>query len=181
MYRFNLTETFPAPGRAVLERSMVDFRDYEKFMPNVSRIQVLSRDTKADGREHITIQVYADAKIPAIARSFMGNDDLNWKESYVVDHGKLTADWQVETPVFTEYVDCKGTSWVEDYSGGSRLNITGTMTIDHKGWTGLGGGIARKVVEVIEPFIGRMVTRNLQTFFRSIKQEIEKENRACGK
>jgi hypothetical protein len=175
MYRFNLSETFQASPREVLQRSMVDFTDYVKFMPNVSRIQVLRRETGADGREHITIQVFASANMPAVMRPFMGGNDMDWKEHYVVDHEKLTADWQVETPVFTEYVDCRGTSWVEAHGGGAHLVITGAMTIDHKGWTGFGGNVARKLVEIIEPFIGRMVTKNLQSFFRSIKKEIEKE------
>ena len=177
MYRFHLEETFPAAPREVLDRSMVDFSEYEKFMPNISRIQVLSRGVKPDGREHISVQVFADMQLPAIARPFFKKSDLTWKEFYVVDHEKLTADWQGETPVFTDYVDCKGTSWIEPADSGARMVVKGTMTIDHRGWTGFGGDLARKVIAVLEPFIGKMVTKNLQTYFRNIKQCMEQENR----
>ena len=163
-----------------MDRSMVDFTEYAAFMPSVTRIDVLSREKRSDGREYITVQVFADMQLPAIARAFVGRGDMHWKEYYVVDHEKLTADWKVETPVFTEFVDCKGTSWIEEHAGGARMVVKGVMTIDHQAWRGFGGDIARKVVAVIEPFVGKMVTANLKTYFQNIKKCMEQETRARG-
>lgn len=179
MFKFDFRETFPCTGREIIERSMYDFSEYPKFAPNVTRADVLKREMLPDGREHIELRVYAQGWLPPIARTMFKQEDMNWKELYWVDLEKMTCDWQVETPIFTKYIDCKGTSYATNKpGGGSEIVVTGTMTIGVPPIPGVPEALVRSIIGVVEPFIGKLVIVNLQKYFRAIKDCIVKEKRA---
>ena len=178
MYKFNMIEKFPCEPRALFERTMRNFDEYAEFSPDVKRVEELSREKLADGREKITIRVFANNIMPAPVRMmFKMSGEMDWKESYIVDMEKPSADWNVETPIFNEYVDCCGTSWFREVPGGCEIVITGAMKIEAPPIPGIPTSVVRGVIEMIEPFVGKMVTMNLQKYFKSIRACVEKEAR----
>jgi len=176
LYDFRLSERFPCQPGELFERTLHNFDEYEKYAPNVTRVEVISREPMADGREFITAQIFARAAIPAPIRAvFNMSPEMSWKEYYTADVANMTVDWRVETPVFTEHVDCGGTSSVTESAGGCELRVTGSMKINIDGVRGIPPAVARAVCGMLEPFIGNMVTLNLKKYFGAVRQAMEKE------
>lgn len=181
MYKFHMTQTFKSEPREVLHEGLTDFEDMPKYMPNIKRIQVLSREKTDDTHENIIVRVFADVdSIPPIARPFMKSSDMNWKEYYTVDYERIVVDWKVETPQFTEFVDCRGTSHCKPHADGCELVIEGRMIIHTPPGTLLGSSVGRAVVTAIEPFIGKLVTANLKKYFFELSKALEKKKTAAA-
>lgn len=178
MFKFHSRDRFPCSAKDLLLRTMYHFDEYEKFAPNVTRVDVLSREKLDDEREKITVNVFADAALPPIARVFGQPTDMAWKEYYWVDLEKMVVDWKVETPVFTEYVDCRGTSSCRDtQGGGSELVINGDFEIRTPRIPGVPTPIVKTAIGVVEPFVGKMVTLNLKKYFENVRKHMEREMR----
>ena len=178
MYRFNMKEPLPCTAREVFERTLSNFDEYAKFTPNVTRAEVLSREKTGENREKITVRVFAEGWLPPLARAIFNQKEVDWKEFYDVDKEKLTADWKVETPMFTEYIDCKGTSSCHDAPGGSEVIITGAMSIGLPPIKGVPVQLVRTIFSTIEPFIGKMVITNMKKYFYNIRRcMVEEKNR----
>ncbi len=178
MYDFQLSEKFPCSPNELFERTLYNFDEYEKYAPNVTRVEVISREPLPDGREFITAQIFARAAIPAPIRAvFNMSPEMSWKEYYNADAANRTVDWRVETPVFTEHVDCGGTSSVTGAARGCELRITGSMKINIDGVRGIPPSVARAVCVMLEPFIGNMVTLNLKKYFGACGRRWRKKRR----
>jgi hypothetical protein len=175
VYRFNLRERFPCGPGEFIRRTMSEFDEYIKFAPNLKRLEVLSREPIGDEREKVTIRVYAKAIFPAQVQALFKMSDMDWKQHYIVDLKKNEVNWQVETPIFTEYVECSGTSYVRDVSGGCEMSGTGTMNIGAPPMKGIPVKVVHAGVAIIEPFIGNMIAQNLKKYFKSIRDNMERE------
>jgi hypothetical protein len=178
MFKFNFHERFPCSPRDIVMRTMYHFDEYEKFAPNVTRVEVLSREKLDDGREKVSVHVFAEGALPPIAKVFAKSNDMDWKEYYWVDLEKLVVDWKVETPMFTEYVDCKGTSCGREAPGGSEIVIPGDFVISPPRIPGIPTALVQAAIGAMEPFIGKMVTFNLKKYFENVRKHVEKENKA---
>jgi len=174
MVRFNFRETFPSGPEEFIRRTMYDF-DYVKFVPNITRVEQLYRETLEDGREIIAVRVFAKADIPAAIRAVFKMSIMDWKEIYTVDMKNLSVDWRIETPMFTEYVECGGASNFKAVAGGCEMTVSGSMRIKTPPIKGVPAPVVEGVVRLIEPFIGNMVTMNLKKYFKSVRESLEKE------
>ncbi len=181
MFKFDFKETFPCSPGEIMQRSMYNFDEYAKFAPNVTRVEVVSREKQPDGREYIVIRVFAKGWLPPLVLKMFNQSEIFWHEHYWVDLQKLTVDWKVETPVFTKYVDCKGTSSCLPDPGGSMLVVTGDMKIGIPPIPGVPEPVVRATLSAVEPFIGRLVILNLQKYFRSISDCMKKEKKSIVK
>jgi hypothetical protein len=180
MFKFNFRESFPCSAKEIFERTMYNFDEYEKFSPDVTKVEVLSRVMRPDGREDISVRVFAKAIMPAPVRALLGmNDTMDWQEFYTSDLSKLTVDWRVDPPMFQKYVECSGTSWCEDCASGCRIVITGAMTIRLMPIKGIPPPVVQATINMLEPFIGNMVSFNLKKYFKCVRSCIEKEMTAA--
>lgn len=181
MFTFFFRETFPVTADELLRRTLYDFSEYEKFSPDVTRVEELSRDVLPDGREKITIRVFAKASMPESVRILFKVKEMDWKEHYWVDVKTRVCDWEVETPMFQEYVDARGTSHCNDIEGGSEMVIKGSMTIRPMPVFGVPPSVVQSVIRVIEPFVGNMVSKNLKKYSKCVRECMEKEAAAARK
>lgn len=182
MYNFFFKETFPCGGEELIRRTMYDFSEYTKFAPNVTGIDIISREKQEDGREKIVVRVYVNVSLPGPVKAVFNFTEMDWKEHYIVDLENKTVDWKVETPVFTEYVDCGGTSYSNELpGGGSELVIKGSMNVRTPPMKGVPPSVVKGIIAMIEPFIGNMVTYNLKNYFKSVKACIAKEIKETGR
>lgn len=177
MFRFNFREKFPIPAKKLLERTM-RFDEYSKFAPNVTRVEVLSKETFPDGREKTEARLFVNVAFPAPVRALLKLDDLNWKETYIINWEKLALDFDVESPVFTEYVDSGGNSCVRDCGAGCEMVINGRLNIETPLMKGVPEPVVRAAVGIVEPFIGQLVTINTRKYFKNLREALEKECRA---
>lgn len=175
MFKFFFREAFPVTADELLRRTLYDFSEYEKFSPDVNHVEELSRVTQPDGREIITIRVFARPVFPQALRPFFRMSEMSWKERYIVDLKSKVVDWEVETPEFMEYIQCSGTSWCADLDGGSEMVITGKMIIEPPRIAGLSPAVVRRLIRILEPFIGNVVSYNLKKYFKSVRECMEKE------
>lgn len=179
MYRFNMSQKMPCTADELLNRSMRNFEEYAQFAPNVKKVDVLSRETAPDGREVIVVRVFAEGWLPPGVSAIFKMKEVSWKECYTIDARAETkvVDWKIETPVFAEYVDCKGTSYCKDMAGGCEITIKGDMSIGLPPVKGIPGPLVSSLFTTIEPFIGKMVSVNLNKYFENVRKTMEKEKR----
>ena len=177
MLKFGMVERFPVPPRELIERTMYRFDEYVKFAPNVTRVDVLSREKLPDGREKIVARVFARGWLPPAARSWFKQEDMNWKENYTIDFEKFEVDFNIETPMFAEYIECRGKNRLREKPGGCELVMDGEMNIGLFPIKGVPPAVVRGVINVVEPFIGKLVNLNMKNYFTNIRKVLEKEKK----
>jgi len=178
MVKIRFKENMPCTTQWFMEYSLSDFEDYARYAPNVTRVDVFSRETLPDGRKKITVTVYAEGWLPPAAMAFFKQKEICWKEHYTVDEAAGVVDWQVETPVFAEYIDCKGTSKCIDTPNGCDLTITGCMDIRPPKIKGIPDPVTSAVTGAVEPFVVKMVEYNLKKYFANLRADLLKKNKS---
>lgn len=176
MFKFHMRENFPIPPREFIERTMYRFDEYEKFAPNVKHVDVLSQETLPDGRKEIVVRVYTQGWLPPKAQAWFRKEDLKWKEHYIIDFEKLTVEFNVETPIFTKYIDCIGTTSVRTVAGGCQMMLNGSMNIGVFPVKGVLPSVVRSVLKVVEPLVGSLVNLNMKNYFNNVRKCMEMEN-----
>ena len=179
MVKFHMKESFPIPPREFIERTMYRFDEYEKFAPNVTHVDVLSQEKLPDGREEIVARVFAEGWLPPMARAWFKQEDMNWKEHYIIDFEKLEVDFRIETPMFTEYVKCSGRNFVRAKAGGCEVLMDAEMNIGLFPIKGVPTAVVRGVLNVVEPFIGKLVNLNMKNYFTNVRKCMEKEKKGA--
>ena len=175
MYKFHLTQDYRATPAAVVEYSMGRFEECAEYMPNVERIQILSRERTAPHIEKLNAEVFAESQIPKIAQPFMKKSDLHWKEFYTIDYEKNTVSWVVEPPVFPDAVECHGTSYFNVKGDGCEMVLEGMLDIGIPKQYRLTAKLFKPVISVVEPFVAKMVNSNLKKYFKALSDAMDRE------
>lgn len=155
-----------------MERSTGDFTEYVKYAPNIVKIEILSREKIEEGVENVTVRVFAESWLPPIMRTFVKDTDMNWKEHYRIDMNKNAFDWKVETPIFSKFINCSGTTSCHAISSGCEMTISGNINIETSKMPGLPPPLARSLAGIVEPFIGKTVILNLKKYFENIRKSM---------
>ncbi len=165
MYNIAIKEKFSCPPAELFSKAAVDYEGAEKFMPNIEKIDILSKETLEDGVEKITARFHARSVIPEIARPLLKPEMLTWMEEIWCDSKNLTIKWNVISDYMPDNVHCGGETRISEHDGGSLLEISGVLDIKPAPLFGAPEFIVKKVIEVVEPFIGGMIRQNVRRYF----------------
>jgi len=178
MIKLRFKESMPCTTQWFMEYSLSDFDDYARYAPNVTRVEVFSREALPDGRKKIVLTVYAEGWLPPAVMAFFKQKEICWKEHYIVNEAAGVVDWRIETPVFNEYIDCGGTSNCRDTANGCDLTITGQMDIRTPKIKGIPDSVTRAVTGAVEPFVIKMVELNLKKYFSNLRADLLKKKKS---
>lgn len=170
MYKFKYREKFPCEPKMAFEGTTTKFAGLEKYIPNVTKIEVLEQETRDDGVYRWLLKFYGDGAIPLVARSIVKSDMLRWNEELICDPNALTIEWKIQTFAFKEHVHCGGKTTYKDAPGGSELTIDGYLDITITHLPGLPDSLVIKAVGVLEPFLGKFIAPNLGKFYSGCKK-----------
>ncbi len=88
------------------------------FLPNVGRIDVLSREALGAGTIKVVNHWYAKAEIPGVLKSFVNPDLFSWKDTAIWNDANFQVDYELESFVAKGLFEAKGTNYIREVEPG---------------------------------------------------------------
>lgn len=148
-------------------------------LPNVTSIEMLSRETPADGVVKLVNKWHADGEVPAVASRFITRDMVNWTERVTWDENTWICTWEIEPAFFTKYVTVRGaTEYLRAGPDRCEIHIQGELSVDVRGMRGVPRILAGRVNKAAEKFIGALILPNMRRLNRSVGKVLDQRGSA---
>ncbi len=144
------------------------------YLDDIAEIKVLSR-SEADGKVKLHNEWISDREIPAFAQKILKPEYLRWDDHAVWDASAWTCDWEIRTRAFTEAVSCRGRNQFLEDGDGTRVVLTGDLTIDLREIPGVPRFLAGTIAPQVEKFIVNLITPNLEAVNRSLQRFLDEK------
>lgn len=177
MYKFKFTEAFPCSAKETYDATTSNFEPLVKYIPNVTKIKITQEEKLENGGKRMIVKFHGDGAIPAIAKAVIKPDMLRWEEELICDPEELTIKWSVKTEHFTEFVNCGGLTRNVRKGDSSEVVLEGYLDITLSHLPGLPDGLVKKAVQMVEPFIGKLIAPNLRKFYQAVKKNMAAEKK----
>ncbi|MCA9563987.1 MAG: hypothetical protein KC561_10885 [Myxococcales bacterium] len=134
-----------------------------EFLPNVSDIEVRSRE-EVDGKvKLVNVWTAARTEIPAVIRPFVKPEMMSWIDYASWDERTLVCNWEIELGFLKEAVKCAGVNRMERTAEGhTAVIIEGKLSVDATKIPGVPKFMAKKVSSAVEAFVAKNITPNLK-------------------
>ncbi len=147
-----------------------------EFMPNITKIEVKSRDDKSDGVVDFVNVWHGKADVPGLIRAIIRPEMIRWTDYAHWDESDWSCDWRSETAFLTDKVDCSGRNTYETLPDGTTmLHIKGDLKTDLAGIPGVPRLMARKVGPAVEKFIVGLIEPNLRSTCDALEKFLDSE------
>lgn len=159
--KLSVVNTVKFPRQRVFEVMRDHMPELAEFMPNVERIEVLSREEIGEGELKLTnLWKAANAEVPKAARAFVDPKRMSW-----MDHAHWTTEgwicrWRLEMSFMKERIRCEGSTEYRAQGEHCEMHISGNLDLDLKGL--MPGFMVKKVGPSIEGFVVQLVQPNFQ-------------------
>ncbi len=142
------------------------------YMPDIERIEVRSRTDGPRGPQLVNIW-RAKNNIPKVAQGVVKPEWLYWEDHAQWDDTNTWVDWTLVVPTFREGVRCSGRNQFFADGAGTRVLLTGELTIKIKDVPGVPSLLAGRIAPMVEEFIVKLVTPNLEKVNHSLGQFLD--------
>ncbi|MGK5092049.1 hypothetical protein WDW89_08575 [Deltaproteobacteria bacterium TL4] len=173
MYSFNIVKSFPHSIDETFIATSRDFDPLADYIPDLSKIETLEHEKLGEGRHRWLVRFHAEAGLPKIVRPIVKPEMLRWNEVLICDQNKKTIEWEVITDYFTEYVHCKGVTYYHETPNGTDIDLQGGFSITLERIPGIPSVIVKKAVQILEPFIGKLIEPNMTGFYEAAIERLE--------
>jgi hypothetical protein len=143
-----------------------------KYIPDIKEIVVKRRDESAD-RVKLHNEWIADREIPGFAQAILKPEHLRWDDHAEWHDDEHYVAWTLKTRAFTDAVHCEGRNTFLEDGSGTRVVLTGDLTIDLKEIPGVPSFLAKRIAPQVEKFIVSLVTPNLERVNASIERFLD--------
>lgn len=131
-------------------------------MDNVSAIHELERKPGATGQWQVLNRWRADpGQVPSAVRSFLKPEMLEWLDRATWHDAQTAVDWTIEPNAFKGLYHCHGRNQFVADGAGTRLVITGSLSLDPSKVPGLPTILAKRLVPTIEDYLVERIKPNL--------------------
>lgn len=159
--KLEVSVVLPFPRARVFNAYRDNLADLSRFLPNVRSIQVLQR-TDEGSITRMLNRWRGGGEVPAVARSFLSEDLLQWDDHATWDATAWTCHWRTEVSAFKDAVRAEGTNRFEEVGPSStRLSIHGVIEVDATKVKGVPRLLAGGVGTAIETFLVATIRPNL--------------------
>jgi len=172
MYKFKYKERFNCDAKTAFAGTTGDFAGIEKYVPNITKVEILSHEVKDGGDFRWLLKFHGDGSIPLVARAVIRPDMLCWNEELLCDPRALAIDWKIETYFFKEHFKCGGHTTYIDLPGGSEMIVDGFLNVTLSHLPGFPDHLVKRAVAAFEPFVGKFVEPNLSRFYKAMKKRM---------
>ncbi|MCC7441449.1 MAG: SRPBCC family protein [Bdellovibrionales bacterium] len=145
------------------------------YMPNVDRIEVLSREQK-DGEIRIVNQWFAKAEIPGPLKKVMKPEYFSWKDTATWIDAKKCVNYKIEALAAKGLFSVKGTNTFSPIHDGEKteLKIACEVEISPEKIPGVPGFLARGLKTPLEALIRAIMEPNLTSLAKQINSYFKK-------
>ena len=164
-FRYSLTDTFLATAR--------DFDTLLEYIPNLTKLETIKHEKLDEHRDRFVVRFHADAVLPKIAHALVKPEMLRWSETILTDSQQKRIDWEVITDYFTENIHCKGVTTYHELPEGTQVDLRGSFELAIEHVPGIPQFLVKKVVQLLEPFIGKLIAPNMMEFYDAAKHRLE--------
>jgi hypothetical protein len=171
-----------ADGHVPFERDLVfvTYRDrlaeLVEFMPNVRRIEVVSREDKGGVVEIVNVW-HGGGEIPAAARVVLSESMLSWTEYATWDETTHTCSWRIETHSFKGAVRCRGTNRFLVNGAETHIEIRGDLEIDTTRIRAVPRFLSKSVGQTVTEFLVKKIAPNLVVASEGLTRYLERHHK----
>ena len=177
MYEFHITDNFPYSVEETFYATARDFDTLLEYIPNLTKLETIKHEKLDEHRDRFVVRFHADAVLPSVAKALIKPEMLRWSETILTDSQQKRIDWEVITDYFTDHIHCKGVTTYVVLPEGSQIDLKGSfeLAIDHV--PGIPQFIVKKVVQILEPFIGKLIAPNMMEFYDAAKKRLQTQKK----
>ena len=151
-----------APVEVVYAIIRDDLISLVPFLDNVAAITELERKPGAAGRTSVLNRWRAEqGNVPSAVRPFLKPEMLEWLDHAEWSDAESWVDWWIEAPTFRDLYKCKGRNHIQADGTGTRIAITGELTVDPTNIPGVPGFVGRKMAPMVENYLVERIRPNL--------------------
>lgn len=171
--RFTLTDEIEFPRALVFPTVRDRMEDILDDLPNVDRIDVLSRREEGDKVFFEKQWFGAAGDIPAVLRPVIRAEYISWKDKACWDMGAWTTTWEQELAFLPGAMAARGTNRYIDEGDVTVIEMEGEFNIIPEGLSFLPQSLARRVAPALEKFVVGQVKPNLRETNAAIERFLE--------
>lgn len=145
-----------------------------RYIPDIKEIVLRSSEATPTGKK-LHNEWVADREIPSFAKAILKPEHLRWDDFAEWDDGGFYVAWTLRTRAFTEAVRCSGRNTFLEDGDGTRVVLSGDLTIDLKEIPGVPSFLAGRLAPQVEKFIVSLITPNLERVNASIERFLDAE------
>jgi len=151
-------------------------KDIAPFLDGIKSIETIERKEKGPGEAYLlNIWQATIGSAPSMARPFITEKMLRWKDHADWDENNKLVKWRLEPYSFGNLFDCGGVNSFQPHpEGGTNLIIDGTLNIYPDKVPGMPKFLAKSVKPQIETFIVNMITPNLKGLAEGLNKYFKK-------
>ena len=167
------------PLEQVYETSRDKLPLMASYLPNIEEIQVLENE-RIDAKSLRVANLWkaAETEIPSMASSFIKPEMLQWTDRATWDDEAHTCTWKIEVGFMSDAIDCEGITYYTASENKTEVHITGNFTVDASKIPGIPRLLSSKVNGMIEKFVVKLITPNLQATNRAIASYLREQSEA---
>jgi hypothetical protein len=152
----------------------------DELVPHISDVDsvtVSSRTEDPDGTVRLVNLWRAKADVPVLLRSVVKPEMLAWIDRAEWKPADWVCHWRIEPQVFSDRVDCVGSTRYEEAMGGrgTRIVLQGELDVAPGKLPGVTSLIGGPTARGIESFVTGLVPRNFQKLAKAISAHAESE------
>ncbi len=160
----------PFPVETVFSLLRDRLSEVVPFLPNVNRVEDISREELGEGKVRIVRRWYGKGEVPKVAQKFLKPEMLSWVDTALWDETTHLCTWDLSHDAFKEQFRCSGkTSYKGVGEGETRIELVGDLSIDLRNIPGVPRMLARSVSPAVEKVLVNMITPNLSNLPKGLR------------
>jgi hypothetical protein len=144
------------------------------YIPDIREVIVLSREA-SDRVVTFHNEWVSDRDVPAYAKAILKPEYLRWDDYASWHEDGYYCEWRIKTRAFTEAVECSGRNTFVSDGKGTRVMLSGNLSIDVKEIPGVPKFLAGGIKPKVEKFIISLITPNLEQVNRSLQRFLDEK------
>ncbi|TNE49487.1 MAG: hypothetical protein EP343_11585 [Deltaproteobacteria bacterium] len=142
------------------------------YMPDITHIDVLSREEQADGRIKMVNQWFSQpSNIPSLLQRFAKPELFSWKDYALWNDKTYSVDFELESPIANDLYDARGTNSFGPHPSNDQhtlIRIRCNLTIYPERMPGVPRLLAKKVQPMVENVVRRTLEPNLSSLVQGL-------------
>ncbi|MEK7692248.1 MAG: hypothetical protein AAB425_14625 [Bdellovibrionota bacterium] len=176
--RLENSDTVEADAQTVYKIIRDQLTGLVPFLPNVGKIEVLSRKDLGGGRTEIVNLWHAKAEIPSVAKKFISPDILSWKDYAVWNDEEMAVEYRLEPAFGGSLFEVKGRNFLKVRDAkSSQLHLTCDVAIYPEKLPGVPRLLAGVVKPAVEELIKKILTPNLTSLASGVNGKLKQDQR----
>ena len=170
-------DIIPRPREEVYNVLKNDLEKLVPYMPNVKKIEMVNRVEKGEGLTAIINHWYANAEIPTIAKKFIKEDLMSWKDKAVWNDKEFLVEYELESFWGNDIYDATGKNIISELGPNkTQLTLTCDLVIHPNKVPGVPKFLVKKVLPAIEGLIQKILQPNLTSLGKGLNEYFKAQN-----